>query len=167
MKDRDSAIRFRMDLAMPAPRDSIWLVFFDVARIASLIPGCEQVEEKEPLELYSAIMKQKIGPFRMEAPAEVRVEELEAPSRLRARAHGKDTLTGTTIDVVLDVVLHATRDAGTRLVLDSSLEVGGRLASLGAPVVKKKAHEMFAEFEHRLRAELGVPDSGESERNSP
>jgi Uncharacterized conserved protein len=151
-------MNFRMDLVMPAPREAIWPIFFDVARIASLIPGCEQVEEKEPLALYSAVMKQRIGPFKMEAPAEVRVEELEAPSRLRAHAHGRDKVTGTTMDVVLGVVLHATKDKGTRMVLDSSLDISGRLASLGASAVKKKAEEMFEEFERRLRAELGVPD---------
>ena len=151
-------MNFRMDLAMPASRESIWPIFFDVVRIASLIPGCEQVEEKEPLALYSAVMKQKIGPFRMEAPAEVRVEELQAPSRLKARARGKDKVTGTTMDVLLDVALEAADGAGTRLVVDASLTVAGRLASLGYPVVKKKAEEMFAEFERRLRAELGVAD---------
>ena len=152
-------MNFHMDLARPASRESIWPIFFDVARIASLIPGCEQVEEKEPLELYTAVMKQKIGPFKMEAPAEVRVEALKAPSHLKARARGKDKVTGTTMDVMLDVALEKTDGDGTRLIVDSSLTVAGRLASLGYPVVKKKAEEMFAEFERRLRAELGVPDA--------
>jgi carbon monoxide dehydrogenase subunit G len=151
-------MNFRMDLEIPAPPDSIWPIFFDVARIASLIPGCEQVEEKEPLALYSAVMKQKIGPFRMEAPAEVRVEEMHAPSRLKARARGRDKFTGTTMDVALDVQL-APASEGTQLVVDAALAVAGRLASLGYPVVKKKAEEMFTEFEKRLRAELGVPDA--------
>jgi carbon monoxide dehydrogenase subunit G len=151
-------MNFRMDLEIPAPPDSIWPIFFDVARIASLIPGCEQVEEREPLALYSAVMKQKIGPFRMEAPAEVRVEEMQAPSRLKARARGRDKFTGTTMDVELDVQLEAA-GAGPQLVVDAALTVAGRLASLGYPVVKKKAEEMFTEFEKRLRAELGVPDA--------
>jgi len=152
-------MNFRMDLTVPAPRDSIWPIFFDVARIASLIPGCEQVTEIEPLELYSAVMKQKIGPFKMEAPAEVRVEEMTEPSRLKAHARGKDKVTGTTMDVMLDVTLEETDDDGTQLVVDASLTVAGRLASLGFSVVKKKAEEMFAEFERRLRAELGMPDA--------
>lgn len=152
-------MNFRMDLCVPATRDSLWPIFFDVARIAALIPGCEQVEEIEPLALYSAVMKQKIGPFRMEAPAEVRVEEMEEPSRLKARARGKDKVTGTTMDVMLDVTLEATDDEGTQLVVDASLTVAGRLASLGFSVVKKKADEMFTEFERRLRVELGMPDA--------
>ncbi|HYC36599.1 MAG TPA: SRPBCC domain-containing protein [Usitatibacter sp.] len=150
-------MNFRMDMSMPAAPEAVWPLFFDVARVARLIPGCEQVQEKEPLVLYSAVMKQKVGPFKMEAPAEVRVEEMIAPSRVRARAKGRDRITGTTMDVLLDVSL-AGEGTGTRLVVDSTMVVAGRLASLGYAVVKKKADEMFAEFERRLRAELeGIP----------
>jgi carbon monoxide dehydrogenase subunit G len=145
-----------MDLTLAASRDSIWPIFFDVARIARLIPGCEQVEEKEPLALYTAVMKQKIGPFKLEVPTEVRVEDLQEPGRIRSRARGRDKYTGTTLDVLLDVILAPAENNGTRLTVDSTLQVAGRLAALGYPVVKKKTEEIFIEFEKRLRAELGV-----------
>lgn len=149
-------MNFHMDLTLPASRDSIWPIFFDVARIARLIPGCEQVEEKEPLALYTAVMKQKIGPFKLEVPTEVRVEDILAPERVRSRARGRDKFTGTTLDVLLEVVLAPAENNGTRLTVDSTLQVAGRLAALGYPVVKKKTEEIFVEFEKRLRAELGV-----------
>jgi carbon monoxide dehydrogenase subunit G len=145
-----------MDLDLPACPEEIWPIFFDVARIARLIPGCEQVEEKEPLRLYCAIMKQKIGPFKLEVPTEVTVEEMLAPTRVRSRARGRDKFTGTTLDVLLDVGLQKVDGNGTRLTVDSSLQVAGRLASLGYSVVKKKTEEIMVEFEKRLRAELGV-----------
>jgi carbon monoxide dehydrogenase subunit G len=145
---------FRMDITMPAHRDAIWPIFFDVGRIAGLIPGCEQVVEREPLTRYSAVMKQKIGPFKMEAPAEVRVEERIVPSLVRARAKGRDKFTGTTMDVLLQITLERTAADGTHLVVDAEMQVAGRLATLGYAVVKKKAEEMFVEFEKRLRAEL-------------
>ncbi len=145
-----------MELSLPASRESIWPIFFDVARIARLIPGCEQVEEKQPLALYSAVMKQKIGPFKLEVPTEVTVEDVLPPERVRSRARGRDKFTGTTLDVLLDVLLVPGEDNGTRLTVDSTLQVAGRLAALGYPVVKKKTEEIFVEFEKRLRAELGV-----------
>ncbi len=149
-------MNFHMELILPASREVIWPIFFDVARVARLIPGCEQVEEKEPLILYSAVMKQKIGPFKLEVPIEVRVEDLLPPERVRSRARGRDKYTGTTLDVVLDVALAKNDDNGTRLTVDSVMQVAGRLAALGYPVVKKKTEEIFVEFEKRLRAELGV-----------
>jgi carbon monoxide dehydrogenase subunit G len=156
-----------MDTVLSAQPEAIWPIFFDVGRIAGLIPGCEQVEEKELLALYAAVMRQKIGPFKLEVPAEIRVEELLAPLRVRARAKGRDKFTGTTLDVLLEVGLErldvsiAPVDAGaggggTRLTVASTMLVAGRLASLGYPVVKRKAEEIFVEFERRLRAELGI-----------
>jgi len=147
-------MNFNMDMEMPAHPETIWPLFFDVARVATLIPGCEQVEECEPLKRYTAVMKQKIGVFRMVAPSEVTVEEMVAPSRVRARAKGRDKLTGTTMDVLLDVSLELTESNGTRLRIDASMEIAGRLAQLGFSVVKKKADELFVEFEKRLREEL-------------
>ena len=148
-------MNFRMDMAMDSAPEAIWPLFFDVARVATLIPGCDQLVEEEPLARYSAVMKQKVGPFKMEAPAEVHVIEMTAPSRLRASAKGRDRFTGTTMHVQLDVSLGARDGGGTRLVVDADLVVAGRLASLGYPIVKKKTDEMFAEFERRLLAELG------------
>jgi len=156
-------MNFRMEIEVPAHRDAIWPIFFDVARIAALIPGCEQVEEKVPLVLYSAVMKQKIGPFKMDAATEVSVEARTPPSHVRARARGRDRVTGTTLDVLLDVALAATEGDGTRLVVDSTLVVAGRLATLGYPVVKKKSEQMFVEFERRLRTELGLVHSSTPE----
>lgn len=160
-------MNFLLDVVLPAKPEAIWPIFFDVGRIAGLIPGCEQVEEKEPLARYSAVMRQKIGPFKLEVPAEIRVEEMLAPVRVCARAKGRDKFTGTTLDVLLEVLLERLDasvdaidsgggDGGTRLTVASTIQVAGRLASLGYPVVKKKAEEIFVEFEKRLRAELGL-----------
>ena len=149
-------MNFQMDVVLPAPPEAIWPIFFDVGRIAGLIPGCEQVEEKEALALYGSVMRQKLGPFKLEVPAEIRVEELLAPVRVRARARGRDKFTGTTLDVLLEVGLERIDAGGTRLTVASTMQVAGRLATLGYPVVKKKAEEIFVEFEKRLRAELGI-----------
>lgn len=149
-------MNFRIDVVLPADAAAIWLVFFDVRRIAPLIPGCENVEETTPLAAYSAVMKQKIGPFRIDVPTVIVVEERDEPRRVRVRATGRDRITGTTLDVVLAVALESAPEGGTRLEVDSTLLVAGRLATLGYPVVKKKSEELFAEFEKRLRAELGI-----------
>ena len=149
-------MNFRIDAVLPASPETLWQVFFDVRRVAGLIPGCEDVQEKVALSSYSALMKQKIGPFKFEVPSQIAVEELQAPSRVTVRATGRDKFTATTIDVRLAVVLEPESAGGTRLAVDATLQIAGRLASLGYPVVKKKSEELFTEFEKRLRAELGA-----------
>lgn len=148
-------MEFQMAAELPHPPARVWPVMVDVARIAECIPGCEQVVERVRLSEYSAVIKQKLGPFKLEVPAEIVVEEHREPSIVRARASGKDKLTRTTLGVELAVTL-ATVDGGEGCVLSvqASLQVAGRLASLGHSIIKKKAEENFAEFERRFRAQL-------------
>lgn len=149
-------MNFRIDAVLPVEAARVWEVFFAVHRIATLIPGCENVEEKLPLVEYAAVMKQKIGPFKLEVPTKIVVEARDEPRHVRIRATGRDKFTATTLDVLIDVVLEALPDGGTRLAVDSTLQVAGRLASLGYPVVKSKSEALFAEFDRRLRAELAI-----------
>ncbi|MDO8299715.1 CoxG family protein [Lacisediminimonas sp.] len=147
-------MNFTINADLPATPERLWVLFFDVQRVAALIPGCENVREITPLESYAAVMKQKIGPFKLEMPTDIKVEEHTAPSRVRMRASGRDKFTGTTLEVLLTVGLAALPDGGARLAVDADMQVNGRLASLGYSVVKKKSEELFIEFERRLRAEL-------------
>jgi carbon monoxide dehydrogenase subunit G len=144
---------FRMDAELPNAPAKVWPVMVDIGRIAACIPGLEKIEEHEKLKRYSAVMKQKIGPFKLEVPAEITVEEHQEPDFVRARAFGKDKFTGTTMDVVLNVRL-APHGEGSRLDIEATLQVAGRLASLGYSVIKKKAEENFTEFENRFRSQL-------------
>ena len=141
------------DLELPAPPSRVWTVLTDVRRVAACIPGCEDVVEEAPLERYRAVMKQRVGPFRLEVPLEIRVEEVTAPERVRARASGRDRTTGTAVNATLTVTL-AAAGAGSRLAIATDLHVVGRLATLGYPMIRKRADENFAEFATRLRAAL-------------
>ena len=152
-------MNFKIDAILPTEPKALWEVFFDVRRIGTLIPGCESVEEKEPYRNYTAVLKQKIGPFKLEVPTEITVDTANHSQHLRLHASGRDKYTGTTIDVVLSLALEAYQESQTRLNIDSTLQIGGRLATLGYPVVKKKSEEIFVEFEKRLRGELGINDA--------
>lgn len=145
-----------MQTELPHPPEKVWTVLVDFARIAACIPGCEQVEEQAPLSRYSAVMKQKIGPFKLEVPAEIIVDEHEEPRLVRAHASGKDKLTRTTLGVDLRVDVEPVSATTSRLSVHAQLQVAGRLASLGYSMIKKKADENFAEFERRFLEELNT-----------
>lgn len=147
-------MEFKMESSLPRAPEQLWVVMVDIARIASCIPGCEQIEEIEKLKSYKAVLKQKIGPFKLEVPAEIVVDDFEEPKFVRARAVGKDKFTGTTLTVSFDVKLQPEGDGGSKLGVDADLQVAGRLASLGHSIIKKKAEENFAKFEEQLKAEL-------------
>jgi carbon monoxide dehydrogenase subunit G len=152
-------LEFRIDSVLEATPARLWDIFFDVRRVAALIPGCEDVKEVQPLKEYSATMKQKIGPFRFEVPTRIELEHQVPREQVRLRATGRDRFTGTMLDVKLEVALQAVQRpapaaAACSLALHADMQVNGKLASLGFGVVKKKSEELFAEFERRLQKEL-------------
>jgi carbon monoxide dehydrogenase subunit G len=100
-------------------------------------------------------MKQKIGPFKFEVPAQIIVEQMQTLQSVRLRVSGKDKFTATTINVLMDVLLSADQTT-TKLQLHADLQIAGRLATLGYPVIKKKSVDLFNEFEARLRALLEI-----------
>jgi carbon monoxide dehydrogenase subunit G len=148
---------FRIDATLPASAAQLWAIFFDVQRVAGLIPGCEDVTEVEPLKEFSALMKQKIGPFKLEVPTRIVLGSCTLERYVELSATGRDKFTGTTIDLRMKVNLEEMHGNGIVeciLAIDAEMQVAGRLAALGYPVVKKRSEELFGEFEKRLRNEL-------------
>jgi carbon monoxide dehydrogenase subunit G len=146
-------VQFAMSMDLPAAPQEMWSVLTDVKRISECIPGCESVEEIDRLAAYKAIVKQKIGPFKLEVPADIVVDNVVEPSHVGMQATGRDKITGTRLSVSLDVIL-APHGEGSRLNVEARLEVQGRLATLGLSVIKRRAEQNFQEFEARLRAIL-------------
>jgi carbon monoxide dehydrogenase subunit G len=53
----------------------------------------------------------------------------------------------------MDVTL-VPEEKGTKLTVDAQIEVNGRLATLGMPMIKRRAEQNFKEFESRLQTLL-------------
>ncbi|KAA0070378.1 hypothetical protein CIW50_27415 [Tardiphaga sp. P9-11] len=148
-------MEFKMSMVVPATPAELWSTLLDVPRISSCIPGCDNVEEIERLATYKATVKQKIGPFKIEVPADIVVESITEPSHVRTRATGRDKFTGTRLAVVLDVTV-TPQDAGSTFAVEAKVDVQGRLASMGFGVIKRRVDQNFEEFEKKLKDMLGA-----------
>lgn len=148
-------MEFNMSMAVPATPAQLWSTLLDVPRISSCIPGCESVEEIQRLAAYKATVKQKIGPFKLEVPADIIVESITEPSHVRTRATGRDKITGTRLAVVLDVTV-TQAGSGSTFAVDAKVDVKGRLATMGFGIIKRRVDQNFEEFEKRLKEMLGA-----------
>src|SRR5690606_30024646 len=140
---------FRIDALLPATAAQLWAIFFDVKRVATLIPGCENVVEIANLKEFSAVMRQKVGPFKLEVPTVIHIDSYAPERQVSLKATGRDKATGTTIDVGMVVNLEEQRDGARpmcKLDVSATMQVAGRLASLGYPIVRKRSEQLFAEF---------------------
>ena len=146
-------MEFKMSMVVPATPAELWSTLLDVPRISACIPGCDHVEEIERLVNYKATVKQKIGPFKIEVPADSVVESITEPSHVRTRATGRDKFTGTRLVVVLDVTVMP-EETGSIFSVDAKVDVQGRLATMGFGIIKRRVDQNFEEFEKKLKEML-------------
>ena len=141
------------EITIAAPRDTVWQFLWDVPRVAACIPGARDVRTVEEGKRYAAVVGEKVGPFKVQFPLQIDVISVEPPTRLRARAGGRDSAVDGLVKVDLDVSL-AEAGAGTALRLVADINVLGKLGALGHTVIVRKGTDIVDRFAAAIRAEL-------------
>lgn len=136
-----------------ASPDKAWRLVSDVPRLSGCTPGVADVREIEPGKRYAATVTDKLGPFRVQIPVEIAIQEMSAPSRLAAELTGNDGKGQARVRGEIEALLQPA-GSGTKLTLNAKLDVLGKLAALGATPMRRRADDIFAEFVRRLSKEL-------------
>ena len=146
-------MRVEREVVIKASREAVWGFLWDVPRLAACIQGAKDVRVVEEKKRYTALVGEKVGPFRVEFPLEIEVLEARAPERLRARAGGKDGKMDGIVKVELDLSL-TEAGAGTNLRLSANISVLGKLGTLGHSVIVRKGNDIVERFAAAVRAEM-------------
>jgi carbon monoxide dehydrogenase subunit G len=144
------------EVTIAAPPQRVWDFLWDVPRLAACIPGAKDVQTVEEGKRYTAVVGDKVGPFRVQFPLQIDVLEVQAPTRLRARAGGRDAAVDGIVKVELDVSL-APVAAGTALRLVAEINVLGKLGTLGHSVIVRKGTDIVERFAAAVRTQLEAP----------
>ncbi len=138
-----------------AAPEEVWRFLRDTKRLASLVPAVENVARSEgPAEAYTARLTEKVGPFRLSLNMRIRVVEAVEPSLLKVSLKGSDARGANRMTGTLSAALKKAEPGGTLVGFDVSVEVLGKLASLGAGPIRQRARERFDEFAAGLEREL-------------
>jgi uncharacterized protein len=140
-----------VEIAVPIER--AWEFLWDVDRFIVCVPGCEEAQTVEQGKHYSATMVAKVGPFKVTFPIKIEILESEELARIKARASGSDNKIGSHMKVDLDVSLEGKGDA-TVLSFVASVDILGKLATLGHSIIKRKAEQDMAKFAQAVKQQL-------------
>ena len=149
-------MKFEKEIVVQVPPERVWAFLWDVERVARCLPGCRDVKTIVPQERYEAIVSERIGPFKVQFPLEIRILEVEKPRRFKAVASGRDLSVGSSLKVTLDLCLSGTEDQ-SRLIIVSEAGILGKLGTLGHGMIQHKANEIMTQFAQNLETAL---DSG-------
>ena len=146
-------MRFEKEIEILNSKEKVWEFLWDVDRFITCVPGCKEANTVEAGKSYTAMLVEKVGPFRVEFPMRIEVLESQVMSHIKAQATGSDSKVGSRIKVELDVRL---REDGkkTLLSLGVSVDILGKLATLGHSIIKRKADLAMEEFAQAIKNRL-------------
>ena len=148
-------LKISEQLTVEASPEEIWKLLRDTPRLAALLPGVESVAPlNEPgIEAYQAKAGDRIGPFKVALNMEIRVTETQEPSCLKASLKGGDSIGLNHLTGSLQIML-ATASSATHMKFEADIEILGKLATLGAVPIRRRATEKFAEFARNIQAQF-------------
>ena len=171
-------VNLNRTLLLEANQQEAWRLLRDTKRLAGLMPGVEGItsengasENGRPeigalggagsaVEKHVADVAEKVGPFRLKLKLAVTILRAEEPSLIEAQLSGADAKSENRLSGTLRAELKERGSATTLLSVEAAVEVIGKLASLGAAPIRKKADELFEQFIQRLKGEFQAPAEG-------
>jgi|SRR5689334_11728704 carbon monoxide dehydrogenase subunit G len=148
-------LKISEELNLDASQEEVWRLLRDTPRLAALLPGVEQVTclNESGVEAYQAHASDKIGPFKVALKMEIRVVETREPSILKASLKGGDSIGLNRITGSLQITLNPAAPTA-RMRFEADIEILGKLATLGAVPIRRRAAEKFAEFARNIQAQF-------------
>src|SRR5882762_1035666 len=148
-------LKLTEELPLNAPIEEVWKLLRDTPRLAALLPGVENVAalNEAGVEAYSASVSEKVGPFKVTMNIEVRITETIEPSLLKAAIKGADTVGLNRITGSMQVAL-SIAPSGTQMLFEASIEILGKLATLGAVPIRRRTTQAFTEFAQNIQEQF-------------
>jgi len=138
-------VDFNRTLTVPAGETAVWSTITDVATVAGWVSIVGQVEELDHLASYRAVLSDRMGPFKLGAELSLKVTQLSPPQRIGFTAEGEDRQIGSRIKVQALMALLPVGEE-TMVEVQGSYEVTGRVATLGASMIRTKGEKILDEF---------------------
>lgn len=140
---------------LAASRERLWALIDDPAALQRILPGCDELHEEAPGR-YRIAMRTKLQFLTLRVQGIAELTEMRPPDHVRLEINGRPMGLAGSFAVSVPIDVFETDDGGTRGVYAVDLQLSGRLASFGAPIlrstVKSQVREMIANLEREMAA---------------
>ena len=140
------------EFVVEAPRNEVWPRLLDVETVASWLPIMHSVTEVSSGgsgidgSSFQAAFEDRVGPFSLRADLRIEVVGVQELDEVSIRARGEDRQIRSRIMIDAACLLSDDGPDRTRVRLDGTYEITGRVATLGAGVIRSKATKIIDTF---------------------
>ncbi|WP_431285424.1 SRPBCC family protein [Humitalea sp. 24SJ18S-53] len=142
-----------------APRARVWEALNDPAVLQTSIPGCESVTRTAD-DAFEAKLALKIGPMAAKFAGKVKLDNIVPPESYTISGEGNGGPMGFAKGGA-DVALAELSPVSTNLTYNVKVQVGGKIAQLGARLIDSTAKQMADQFFDRFQAQVAAANAPE------
>jgi len=150
-------VKLSNEMLINAPAEQAWALLTDMERIASIVPGAAL--ERADGDEFVCTMPVKVGPIKVKYQGTARIQEMDASGyRAVISARGADASGQGQVQAVITARLTSEGEQ-TRVLVDSGINISGRLAQFGRGALADLSARLLAEFARNLNAMLAEAPS--------
>ncbi len=145
---------FEGKFVVAAPIEAVWEFLWDAKKMGACMPSVESIEALDGRNFTAAVVA-RVAYLTARFDTKITVVEVEPPRRLVAIGEGMDKRLSDRLKLINTLELKPTSSGGTEVSYKMELNLFGKLASLGHPIIKHKAKQLADEFARNLQKSIG------------
>lgn len=150
-------MKFSQSVIISAAREPLWDFLMDVPKVATSLPGVESVEKLDDAT-YQGTLKVRVGPISLNLQGKIIVEERDRQNwRAALRAEAADRRAAGAVKGKTSMQLKERGPKETELVVETDVNILGKIGEFGQPIIRKKADQMLQEFVENIKKRLATP----------
>ena len=147
-------MKFNQTAQIPVAREPLWNFLMDVPRVAQCLPGVEAVSQIDDTT-YEGGLKVRVGPIALNLKGKILLEEKDKQNwRAALRAEAKDRMAAGAVNGKTSMVLKEIAPNQTELLVETDVNILGKIGEFGQPIIRKKADSMLKEFVENIKKQL-------------
>lgn len=145
------AMKLSNEFVVGAGMEKTWELLNDLEQVAPCLPGAAITGREE--DSFLGTVKVKVGPIGANLQGTARFVETDPVARTAVISmSGKDARGSTATDATMHVKLEAIDAAETRVLLDTDLDISGRMAQFGRGAIADVSNRLIGQFTDNLSA---------------
>ena len=147
-------MKFSQTAQIPVAREPLWNFLMDVPKVAKSLPGVESVSKIDDTT-YQGVLTVRVGPIKLNLQGKIILEEQNKEAwRAALRAEAKDRMAAGAVNGKTTMNLKEISANLTELVVETDVNILGKIVEFGQPIIRKKADSMLKEFVENIKKQL-------------
>ena len=147
-------MKFTQNAQIPVAREPLWNFLMNVPKVAQSLPGVESVSQIDDTT-YEGALKVRVGPIALNLKGKIFLEEKDKQNwRAALRAEAKDRMAAGAVNGKTSMVLKEIAPDQTELLVETDVNILGKIGEFGQPIIRKKADSMLKEFVENIKKQL-------------